>query len=163
VADDLNSDVAARVGQIHHLVVNVRDMDVSLPFYRDVLGLNYDGTTEVGGPVIGRLARIPPDSHGRNAFLSAGHGMGRVELVEWTGVDEQWPDDPPRRTGASPGYALMSFLVSDASVDVLHARARRDSVCWSEVLEFVVAGTTVRAFVVEDPDGNPVEIFSLPS
>jgi catechol 2,3-dioxygenase-like lactoylglutathione lyase family enzyme len=156
------SDDVARVGQVHHVVVNVRDMDVSLRFYCDVLGLSYDGTTDVGGPVIGRLARIPPDSHGRNALLSAGHGKGRVELVEWIDAGEQWPAEP-RRTGASPGYALISFLVSNANVDALHERARRDYVCWSEVLEFVVAGTTMRAFIVEDPDGNPVEIFSLPS
>jgi lactoylglutathione lyase len=150
------------IGQIHHVVVNVRDIDVSLPFYRDVLGLAYEGATEVGGPGIGRLVRIPEGSRGRNAFLSAGRGMGRVELVEWVGGAGADYVNLPRRNGASPGFALLSFLLREPALRGLYERLRGDYVCWSEPLDFVVGGRKVVGFVVEDPDGNPLELFALP-
>jgi catechol 2,3-dioxygenase-like lactoylglutathione lyase family enzyme len=152
------------VGQIHHAVINVRDIDVSLPFYRDVLGLKHDGSTVVGGAAISRLTRIPPENRGRNAFLSAGHGMGRVELVEWTGTGAEFPVERPRgTTGAKPGLALLAFLLREPALAALYERVRQDYVCWSEYpVDIVVADRAVRAFIVEDPDGNPLEFFALP-
>jgi catechol 2,3-dioxygenase-like lactoylglutathione lyase family enzyme len=160
----MTSDSELCVGQIHHAVLNVRDIDVSLPFYRDVLGLHHDGSTKVGGAAISRLTRIPAESRGRNAFLSAGHGMGRVELVEWKGAGEEFPAERPRgTTAAKPGYALLAFLLREPALGVLYERVRNDYVCWSdEPVDIVVADRAVRAFIVEDPDGNPLEFFSLP-
>lgn len=149
------------VGKIHHVVINVKDLDVSLPFYRDVLGLTYGGTTEVGGPGIGQLVRIPAESRGRNAFLSSGGGMGRVELVEWERRNDDEFETRPRLTGASPGFALLSFLLREPALHELYERVRHEWVCWSEPLEFVVDGRRLAGFVVEDPDGNPLEMFAL--
>jgi catechol 2,3-dioxygenase-like lactoylglutathione lyase family enzyme len=149
-----------RAGQIHHVVVNVWDLDTSVAFYRDVLGLQYDGTADVGGAALSALIRVPADSRGRVAFLSAGRGMGRVELVEWKGASKH-PSAPSPRTGAAPGIAILSFLMREPDVRALYDRVRHDRVCWSAPVSFDVAGRTLVAFVIEDPDGNPLEFFSF--
>lgn len=160
---DRPADVA-RAGQIHHVVVNVRDLEVSLAFYRDALGLQLDGSFPVGSDEASTFARIPRGLRGRNALLSAGHGMGRIELVEWAGITA--PDATPAaarrpRTGADPGVAIVSFLVRPAELDALYERVHDHYACWSEPLTIDVGGADVRAFVVEDPDGVPIEFFAL--
>jgi catechol 2,3-dioxygenase-like lactoylglutathione lyase family enzyme len=146
-----------RAGQIHHVVVNVRNLDDSLAFYRDALGLQLDATFPVGSDEASTFARIPRGVRGRNALLSAGHGMGRVELVEW----EQFGEAPPRRTGVDLGVAIVSFLVRPNELDAMYERVGADYVCWSEPLTIDVGGNAVRAFVVEDPDGVPIEFFAM--
>lgn len=151
---------APRAGQVHHVVINVRDLDVSLAFYRDVLGMHFDGSMPVGGDAASTFARIPAGARGRNALLSAGRGMGRIELVQWQNLDTD-AMVPPRRTGADPGLAIVSFLVRRPELQAMYERVRDQHVCWSEPLAMDVGGSTVRAFVVEDPDGVPIEFFSL--
>jgi hypothetical protein len=92
--------------------------------------------------------------------------MGRIELVQWANAAEQ-PDGAGehqadrRRTGADPGVAVVSFLVRASELNAMYERVRARYVCWSEPLTIDVGGTAVRAFVVEDPDGVPIEFFSL--
>jgi catechol 2,3-dioxygenase-like lactoylglutathione lyase family enzyme len=155
-----------RARQIHHVVINVRDLDASLAFYRDALGLQHDGTAPVaadGG--LSPLVRVPPGSRGRVAFLSAGRGMGRIELVEWQGTAPSEPPQlaaPDRRRGDRPGIAIVSFLLREDELREMYELVHRDRACWSEPVSFDVAGRVLTAFVVEDPDGNAVEFFSLP-
>jgi catechol 2,3-dioxygenase-like lactoylglutathione lyase family enzyme len=156
-----------RAGQIHHVVINVSDLEVSVAFYRDTLGLQHDGTAplEGDGP-LGTLVRLPPGSRGRVAFLSAGRGMGRIELVEWAGPARQPAAPgaaPPAagRSGAVPGIAIVSFLLREPELRELYDILSRDHTCWSEPVSFDVAGRVLTAFVVEDPDGNAIEFFSL--
>lgn len=150
-----------RVGQIHHVVVNVQDLDSSVAFYRDVLGLQHDGAADVGGAALSELIRVPADSRGRVAFMSAGRGMGRIELVEWEGAARNPAAPGPVRTGAAPGIAIMSFLMREPDLRALYGKVRHDRVCWSAPVSFDVAGRTLVAFIVEDPDGNPLEFFSF--
>lgn len=152
-----------RAGQIHHVVINVRDLEASLAFYRDTVGLQHDGTAPLGGDsALSTLVRVSPGSSGRVAFLSAGRGMGRIELVEWAGT-APWEAVPATaRSGAVPGLAIISFLLRQPELRALYDIVSRDHVCWSEPVSFGVAGRVLTAFVAEDPDGNAVEFFSLP-
>jgi glyoxylase I family protein len=155
------ADEPPRAGQVHHVVINVRDLDASLRFYRDVLGLQFDGSMPVGNDAASTFARIPRGARGRNALLSAGHGMGRIELVEWDTNHEGDRHPAPRRTGADPGLAIVSFLLRGPQLQAMYEHVRARHACWSEPLTMEVGGSTVRAFVVEDPDGVPIEFFSL--
>ncbi len=135
------------------------DLDASLAFYRDRLGLEYEGASEIGGPEFGRLIRTSAERRGRTAMLSTGPGQTRIELVEWTPTT---PAPGRSRTGADPGVAIVSFLLRAPALQALYERLRPDHVCWSEPVDLAVGATTVRAFVVEDPDGNAIEFFALP-
>jgi methylmalonyl-CoA/ethylmalonyl-CoA epimerase len=59
-----------RIGRIHHLAVVVRDLSVSLAFYRDILGLELDVVQEM------------VDDRVRIAFLPIGES--KLELVQPT-------------------------------------------------------------------------------
>jgi hypothetical protein len=118
----------------------------------------------VGGDEASIFARIPSGARGRNALLSAGRGMGRIELVEWAnlGSDDRAAVPADRRcTGADPGLAIVSFLLRAPDLQAMYERVREHHECWSEPLAMTVGDSTVRAFVVEDPDGVPIEFFSL--
>ena len=59
-----------RFGRVHHVAVVVGDLEASLGFYRDVLGLPLDMVQEI------------PSDHVRIAFLSVGES--KIELVSPT-------------------------------------------------------------------------------
>jgi methylmalonyl-CoA/ethylmalonyl-CoA epimerase len=59
-----------RIGRIHHVAVVVRDLDASLSFYREILGLELEVVQEMA------------DDRVRIAFLPI--GLSKLELVEPT-------------------------------------------------------------------------------
>jgi methylmalonyl-CoA/ethylmalonyl-CoA epimerase len=59
-----------RFGRVHHVAVVVRDLEASLAFYRDVLGLPLEMVQEI------------PSDHVRIAFLAVGES--KIELVSPT-------------------------------------------------------------------------------
>ncbi|MBE0597220.1 MAG: methylmalonyl-CoA epimerase [Desulfuromonadales bacterium] len=59
--------------KLNHIGIAVRSLEASLPFYRDVLGMAFEGTEEVAEQKV------------RVAFLAIGES--RVELLEATGPD----------------------------------------------------------------------------
>jgi methylmalonyl-CoA/ethylmalonyl-CoA epimerase len=59
--------------KINHVGIAVKSVDASIPFYRDVLGMIYEGTEEV------------PEQKVRVAFLAVGDS--RIELLEPTSDD----------------------------------------------------------------------------
>jgi catechol 2,3-dioxygenase-like lactoylglutathione lyase family enzyme len=150
------------VGSIHHVVVNVSDLEQALAFYRDVLGLRHDGIASTSGSALERALRLPPGSHSRVAFVRGSRGPGRIELVEWSGVPgvkESRQYEGPK--ALAPGFALMSFECGRAELYDLYARLEANGhKCWSEPLRFNVGPDSILVFAVEDPDGNLVEFFA---
>lgn len=59
--------------KINHVGIAVKNLETSIPFYRDVLGMNYEGTEEVAEQKV------------RVAFLQVGES--RIELLEPTASD----------------------------------------------------------------------------
>ena len=59
--------------KINHIGIAVHSLDASIPFYRDQLGMTFEGTEEV------------PDQKVRVAFLQVGES--RIELLEATSED----------------------------------------------------------------------------
>jgi len=59
--------------KINHIGIAVKNLAVSIPFYRDVLGMQFEGTEEVSEQKV------------RVAFLAVGES--RIELLEPTSAD----------------------------------------------------------------------------
>ncbi len=88
---------------IHHSSFTVSDMNRSIAFYRDVLGmeLTWDSQAagvEFKGPVADAVTGCPGTEQ-RIAFLSLGES--RIELVEYTPTGKPQMDNKPSDTGSA--------------------------------------------------------------
>jgi catechol 2,3-dioxygenase-like lactoylglutathione lyase family enzyme len=150
------------VSHVHHSAVYVRDVDASLRFYRDGLGLQVLMDHEFDGDW-STLFDAPSDRL-RSVFLGDPDSpdAGIVELVafawEGTGGDD---GDAPTPIPPHPGFFLLSFFVDvDATLKRLAAvglegPARR--------IQVPAPGGGVEMATVRDPDGVLVELVGIGS
>ena len=101
------------VSPITRISLFVRDLDASLAFYSDLLGLVVVDDKQVGGPGAARLMGLD-DCRMRVIYLQAeGHEFGMVGLFE-----VQEPELPAAPTMSQPamlGRAVVGFATSDAA------------------------------------------------
>jgi catechol 2,3-dioxygenase-like lactoylglutathione lyase family enzyme len=146
------------VGNFAHIV---EDMDVSLAFYRDVLGLEVTVTTEFAAdPAIQAMGNTPA-AESRIAVLDVpGLDLG-IELIEYRGIER----NPQRPHFVDPGAANIAFRVRDLDalfpaieefpgVNVLTAGGKPVTI--------TTPNGTLHAVFVQDPDGFVVEMLESP-
>ena len=146
---------------IRRLTIIVRDMDTSLAFYRDVLGLkvNYDIVTTTSGVA---LPAGEPGAKARLVLLN-----GNDPWIGWIGL-MQWVDPPiaaePYPTRMKPGGAVLVVNTDDAVKRCAMAKALPAIKMTSEARLQVYPGRNggpdirVMGCNVFDPDGILVEI-----
>ena len=149
------------MAHVHHSAVYARDVDASLRFYRDGLGLQVLMDHEFDGDW-GTLFDAPGDRL-RSVFLGDPDSpdAGIVELVtfvgEGTGADVAAPAPAPPR----PGFFLLSFFVDvDATLKGL-AAAGLDGP--TRRIRVPAPGGGVEMATVRDPDGVLVELIGIGS
>ena len=126
-----------RVIELGHVSLFVRDLESSVGFYRDTLGLRETGRGK----------------NGRIVFLSAGAHHHDVSL-ELARADARVPP------AGAPGLYHVAFRVGESG-EALEA-ARRDALR-AGLQPFGEVGGTTPCFCVKDPDGHTVEIYVDPS
>jgi catechol 2,3-dioxygenase-like lactoylglutathione lyase family enzyme len=144
---------------IHHTGYTISDLDRSLHFYRDLLGLEVIATQEKLG---GYLAAIVgyPDAHVRMAHLRVPGSAHVVELFEYLAPPGARPGRiEPRVVGASH----QCLLVDDLPAAYERLRAAGVDTFVSGPVE-VDTGINRGGYglYVRDPDGIPVELFQPP-
>jgi catechol 2,3-dioxygenase len=125
-----------RVIELGHVSLFVRDLDSSVSFYRDALGLRETGRAK----------------DGRIVFLSAGAHHHDVSL-EVARVDAQ-----PLPAGA-PGLYPVAFCVGGTREALQAARSEAEQ---AGLMAFGEAGGATPCFCVKDPDGHTVELYVDP-
>jgi catechol 2,3-dioxygenase-like lactoylglutathione lyase family enzyme len=144
---------------IHHTGYTVGDLDRSLHFYRDLLGMEVIAIQEKKG---GYLAAIVgyPDAHVRMAHLRVPGADHVVELFEYlTPAGDAAGALEPKNVGTSHLCLVMDDLPA------LYERLRSAGVesFFSPPVEVdtgINAGGL--ALYLRDPDGIPVELFQPP-
>jgi catechol 2,3-dioxygenase-like lactoylglutathione lyase family enzyme len=140
-----------------HAGITVRDMEESLRFYRDALGLEViDRWTAPGRHVAGILAVSPRELAA--TFLRVPGSDVQIELFEYRGIERHPASCRPCDWGA--GHICL--FVDD--LDGLYAHLLASGYgARSEVVR-VTRGSFAGAKVVYalDPDGYPVELFQRP-
>jgi glyoxylase I family protein len=134
-----------------HVCINVSDMERSLAFYRDVLGLRILFDVELAGP---GMETVTGEGGARGRMVGCLVPGSRV-TIELLQYGHRAP--APREGGASAGYSNLALTVADlgaahAALEARGARPRRP---------VEVGG--VRMFFVSDPDGTPIELIEFPS
>lgn len=141
------------IASLHHTGLTVSNLDRSLAFYRDVLGLELVMQQEKKG---GYLAGITgyPDVHVRMAHLATPDGR-RLELFEY--VEPRGRERPvePRDVGITH----VCLVVDDVHEAYARVRAAGAEPFSEPVLVDTGANTGAWGLYVRDPDGIVLELF----
>jgi glyoxylase I family protein len=143
--------------QLHHAALCVRDVDASLRFYRDGLGLDVlmDHRFEGDWPTLFDVS----SRHLRSVFLGdpASADAGIVELVVFDDALNE-PESPVIAAGSpGSGFFLLSFLV-DLDVTLNRLRGLGFAEHPRRIEQPGPLGPVAMA-TVRDPDGVPVELI----
>jgi catechol 2,3-dioxygenase-like lactoylglutathione lyase family enzyme len=140
---------------LHHVGLTVSDLEASLRFWGDALGMQTVVRQERQGGYLEAIVR-EPGAHVLQAQLELEDGGARVELFQYVAP-------PGERVGARPrdvGFAHVAVRCQD--VDAILARlVAAGGEAFGDVIE-VDAGVNrgARAVYVRDPDGHVLELFS---
>lgn len=137
--------------RIHHLGITVADLDRSLAFYRDLLGLRVLDLSD--GEQVGSIIGVQ-GATARIADLDAGGGQ-LLELLDY----EPAPPAPPRGPDAA-GTVHVSFEVADLEA-ALGRLARAGFPTMGEPTRLAGGGIWQDCVIayLRDPDGVIVELI----
>ncbi len=145
---------AVRVNAIDHVSVTSADIDRSLAFYRDLLGLSLRARGDDLGPDELAITGVQ-DASARWADLELANGQV-IELIQYLTP----PGTPTRPDPNDPGATHISLRVGD--IEATYARLHDAGVpVRSEPVTISEPGAWegVRCFYASDPDGVTVELI----
>ncbi len=123
-----------RVSELGHVSLFVRDLEASVGFYRDLLGLRETGRGK-GGRIV---------------FLSAGAHHHDVSL------ERARAEAPPQPTG-TPGLYHVAFCIGATREALAAARLQAEQ---AGLAPFGETDGATPCFCVKDPDGHTVELYA---
>lgn len=131
---------AMKVIELGHVSLFVRDLEASVRFYRDLLGLHETGRGKGG----------------RIAFLSAGfhHHDVSLEVARAEGAGARAEGAGPQK--GAPGLYHIAFRVGESRADL--DAARREAIAQGIEPFGEMEGDTP-SFCVKDPDGHDIELY----
>ncbi len=125
---------SVKVQELGHVSLFVRDLEASIRFYRDILGLN-----DVGRGKNGRIAFFSTGRHHHDLSIEVARAEG------------------PERPRGAPGLYHIAFQVGTTREAL--AEARR----WVESHGLTPFGgmnaSESASFSIRDPDGNEIELY----
>ena len=146
------------IGQVYHVGLTVSDLDRSVAFYRDILGLRYEGELLMeGGETEAMFQR--GNCRARVAYLNGSDqlNMPPVELIQFVGDEVAHKAADLFTTSISE----LCFYADDA--DAVYQKLMEQGVeCLSSPQEFDFRHDGFgrsRAFFFRDPDGIILEIM----
>jgi catechol 2,3-dioxygenase-like lactoylglutathione lyase family enzyme len=138
----------------HHTSFTVADLDRSLAFFRDRLGLDLVSARTIEDDYFARIVGLP-GCRVRAALLRVPGSAHHVELFEYL-TPPGLPHDP---RPCDPGSTHLSLLVDD--LPALYGRLRSEGVAFVSELVRIEAGPNAGGFGVylRDPCGVLIELF----
>ncbi len=139
------------MAELNHIGLTVRNLEASLRFYREVVGMTVEMNFALENGGFAKLTRNPPAAI-KGAYVMA--GSFRLQLLEYTAGGGTAQSIHHNNAG-SPH---MSFGVDDVEAKFREVAAMGWPKIISDIVEVV---PKVHSFYVEDPDGVPVEFFQM--
>jgi catechol 2,3-dioxygenase-like lactoylglutathione lyase family enzyme len=140
----------------HHTSFTVADLDRSLAFCRDLLGLEVVFVRDVRADYFDRIVGLP-DCLVRAALLRVPGSGHHVELFQYV----RPPGEPCRPRPCDPGSTHLALLVDDLPAFVRQLRARGADVAEPVA---VTSGPNQGGYglYLRDPNGVLIELFQPP-
>ena len=136
-----------RIENFSHVCIGVSDIDASLRFYRDVLGMDVVFDVALDGP---NLAAVTGREGETGRMIGGLIGGAMVELLALGEV-------PRYAEGPHIGYTNISLRVADVDAAYAQLQTFEGVRCLPPV---DIGG--VRMAFVHDPDDTPIELVELP-
>jgi catechol 2,3-dioxygenase-like lactoylglutathione lyase family enzyme len=143
-----------QVGSVYHTGFTVSDIERSIVFYRDVLGLRLVNRRTGTAPYLGTITGFD-GARLEIAHLQPVEGGSMLELLQYV----SHPAPPTDRATNRPGNGHLCFKVGDIQAACAELR-RRGVTLVSEPTE-ITAGAHAGGWAVylRDPDGFTVELY----
>ena len=145
--------VRMKVEWMNHTGLSVSDMDRSLEFYRDMLGLEIERDSILEGDFLEKLNGIP-GAKVHIVYLGNGDGRHSVELVEFLN-----PIAPPREHNMLDA-SHMGFFVDD--LDQFYTELSAKGIIFVNppiLLPDAIYPSARKICFAQDPDGNLLEFM----
>ena len=141
-----------------HGGITVKDLQKSLVFYRDGLGLNVKFEKLVNGPYLRTVLNLKFDAISV-AFLEV-PGGGFIELLDYQGIEKLSAASRP----CDFGGGHISFYVSKID-EIAEKMFKMGYIARSESCVDITEGPNAggRSLYLLDPDGYPIELFMRPA
>jgi catechol 2,3-dioxygenase-like lactoylglutathione lyase family enzyme len=144
---------------IHHTGLHVRDIEASVRFYTELLGLQLVARREAKGGYVTEIVGYP-GAEMRFAFVQHPDGGPLIELIQYVNPGGQ----PIDTATCNPGTAHVCFQVSD--IFPIYERLKAAGVSFKSdgpvaITEWVNQGGY--AIYLTDPDGITLELLQRPT
>jgi lactoylglutathione lyase len=158
-AETTTPAVAPAVVGVRHAGITVSDLDRSLAFYRDLLGLELLWRRVYEEPEIRAIVGVPEATSFDIAMLRVPGSDVEVELLEYRGC--------PRRSGATEpcNFGSGHFCLFVRGIEALHADLLGRGVTFRSDGPVTMTGGANRggkSLYALDPDGYVVELHEPP-
>lgn len=146
------------VGRIYHVGLTVSDLDKSIAFYRDILGLKFQGEILMVGEATDKIF-CKENCKARVAYLNASENIQAppVELIQF--IDNEIRKIEPDLFATS--ISELCFYTND--IDLVYEDLIKNNVeCLSQPQYFDFSSDGFgksRAFYFKDPDGIVLEMM----
>jgi catechol 2,3-dioxygenase-like lactoylglutathione lyase family enzyme len=146
-----------RVGPVYHTGFTVSDLDRSVAFYRDLLGMRLVRRQTGSAPYLATVTGFPGVVL-EVALLQSADGGSMLELLQY----RSHPAPPTDRGTNRPGNGHLCFTVAD--IHAACAELRRHGVPLVSDPAEITAGAHAGGFAVylRDPDGFTIELYQGP-
>ena len=157
----MNSNDNGARAQVSVVVISVENLDASLKFYADTLGLDVAETCTWEGAEFEQYWHVPEGTAARCAFLQHGADpVGRIQLMEFDAPDRKQIRQPGIKRAT--GLFNLNIYTSDIKQDYEKLSAQGFEF-WSEPnhINFGPAVGEAMEFAFEGPDGVVINLVEL--
>ena len=146
------------IGRIYHVGLTVSDLDRSITFYRDVLGLEFQGEILMSGEETDKIFN-KKDIKARVAYLKGSKNLesSLVELIQFIGTSVNKVESDLFNT------SISELCLYTDDIDAVYKNLiENDVMCISEpaYFDFTKEGFgKSKAFYFKDPDGIILEVM----
>lgn len=142
---------------LHHTGLTVRDLDASLRFYRDLLGMEVLFEAEREGGYFGEIVGYP-DARVRMAHVAFPGSEHRIEIFEYIRPPSRGDAGEPRDVG------ITHVCLAVEDIQAMYDRLVAAGIDFYSPPVLVGQGVNAGGYGVylRDPDGITVELFQPP-